>query len=120
MNSIDPRVQEIVHHTYGTWRRQDQWVAPLLIEDAEGVHMTAANGRTYLDFSSQLMCSNLGHKNQAVIEAIVQQARRLPFVAPGFTSEAAFNAVRTLAILCREVWTNISSQRRARKPTKRR
>lgn len=96
MSSIDPRVQEIAHHTYGTWRRQDQWVAPLLIEDAEGVHMTAANGRTYLDFSSQLMCSNLGHKNQAVIEAIVQQARRLPFVAPGFTSEAAFNAVRAL------------------------
>lgn len=96
MESRNAKVAEIVHHIYGTWRKQDPGAAPLLIEDAEGVYMRAADGRNYLDFSSQLMCSNLGHKNQALIEAIIQQAQRLPYVAPAFTSEAVLNAVRAL------------------------
>ena len=36
------------------------------------------------------MCSLLGHKNQAVIQAIVDQATRLPYIAPAFaTTERA-------------------------------
>jgi hypothetical protein len=27
----------IARHTYGTWKRQEFWKEPLLIEDAEGV-----------------------------------------------------------------------------------
>ena len=56
---------------YGTWRFQKGW-NPLHIVDAEGCYITDANGKRYLDFSSQLMCMNLGHKNQAVIDAIKQ------------------------------------------------
>ncbi len=33
------------------------------------------------------MCSNLGHKNKAVIEAICEQARKLPYIAPGFNCD---------------------------------
>src|SRR5208282_4352685 len=32
------------------------------------------------------MCVNLGHKNRAVIEAIVEQARTLPYIAPGYAT----------------------------------
>ena len=89
--------ETLVHqHTYGTWRRQELWKNPLLIVDAEGVTMVDESGRRYLDFSSQLMCSNLGHGNQAIIEAIVKQAERLPYVAPGFVTEAMLNAVEAL------------------------
>jgi len=35
-----------------------------------------------------LMCVNLGHKNPRVIEAIVEQARSLPYAAPSFTTDA--------------------------------
>jgi taurine--2-oxoglutarate transaminase len=35
-----------------------------------------------------LVASNLGHGNAAVSEAIAEQARTLPFVAPGFATEA--------------------------------
>lgn len=73
--------------TYGTWRRQKGWM-PREIVDAEGCYFTDAAGNRYLDFSSQLMCSNLGHKNKAVIEAICEQAMRLPYVAPSFTTRA--------------------------------
>jgi taurine---2-oxoglutarate transaminase len=34
------------------------------------------------------MCSNLGHKNKAVIDAICEQARKLPYIAPSFTCDA--------------------------------
>jgi taurine--2-oxoglutarate transaminase len=68
----------------------------LLITDADGIYFTDSNGKRYIDFSSQLMCSNLGHKNQAVIEAIVKQAEKLPYIAPGFTTEASIAAVEAL------------------------
>ena len=75
--------------TFGTWRYQKNW-KPLHIVDAEGCYFTDSSGKKYLDFSSQLMCCLLGHKNQAVIEAIADQARRLAFIAPGFaTTERA-------------------------------
>src|SRR5215204_5402379 len=73
-------------YTYGTWRFQKNW-KPLHVVDAEGCHFTDAGGNRYLDFSSQLMCSQLGHKNQAVIRAIQKQAETLPYVAPGFATD---------------------------------
>ena len=73
-------------YTYGTWRTQKSWV-PKEIVSAEGCYFTDASGQRFLDFSSQLMCSNLGHGNKAVIEAICEQARKLPYVTPGFTTE---------------------------------
>ncbi|GJQ20886.1 MAG: aspartate aminotransferase family protein [Bacteroidia bacterium] len=72
-------------YTYGTWRFQKGW-KPLHIVDAEGCFFTDAAGKQYLDFSSQLMCVTLGHKNPAVIRAIEEQARSLPYIAPGFAT----------------------------------
>jgi taurine--2-oxoglutarate transaminase len=71
---------------YGTWRFQKGW-NPLHVADAEGCYFIDGNGKRYLDFSSQLMCVNLGHKNQAVISAIEAQARALPYIAPGYATD---------------------------------
>src|SRR5579871_3258883 len=91
--------QEIVDstrkHNYGTWRFQKTW-SPLPIADAEGCYFIDANGKRYLDFSAQLMCVNLGHKNPAVIEAIEQQARALCYVAPAHTTDARAMLSRVL------------------------
>ena len=73
-------------YTYGTWRRQRGW-APIHVVDAEGCHFTDADGKKYLDFSAQLMCVTLGHKNQAVVKAIQEQAGKLAFIAPGYATE---------------------------------
>jgi taurine--2-oxoglutarate transaminase len=86
----------IARYTFGTWRRQELWKEPLLIEDAEGVYFFDVRGKRYLDFSSQMMCSNLGHKNPVIIEAIQKQAEKLSYVAPGFTSQATYNALQAL------------------------
>jgi len=96
MGELENRIKEMAKHTYGTWSRQNAWKAPLLITDAEGIYFYDNTGKRYLDFSSQLMCSNLGHKNQVVIEAIVKQAEKLPYVAPGFITEIQLEAVEAL------------------------
>ncbi len=94
MESISPEKltsQQIVDLTrtlnFGTWRFQKGWV-PMHIADAEGCYITDGSGKKYLDFSSQLMCSNLGHKNQAVIDAIAKQAQELSYAMPGYATEA--------------------------------
>jgi taurine--2-oxoglutarate transaminase len=96
MTDTAKRVQEYAAHSFHTWSRQKGWKAPLLVNDAEGVHFYDHTGKAYIDFSSQLMCSNLGHKNKAVIEAIVRQAERLPYIVPSFANEATMAAVEAL------------------------
>jgi taurine--2-oxoglutarate transaminase len=63
--------------TFGTWRFQKGW-KPLHIVDVEGCYFYDSAGNKYLDFSSQLMCVTLGHRNKAVIQAIEEQARKMP------------------------------------------
>lgn len=72
-------------NNYGTWRIQKTW-KPMHVVDAEGCYFIDAAGKRYLDFSSQLMCVNLGHKNPHVIESIAEQARELPYIAPGYAT----------------------------------
>jgi taurine---2-oxoglutarate transaminase len=91
--------EEVVQWTkklnYGTWKYQRSW-NPMHIVDAEGCYFTDAKGKRYFDFSSQLMCSNLGHKNAAVIEAIAEQARKLPYIMPGYATDTRVELSRLL------------------------
>lgn len=80
-------VQTTKELNYGTWRFQKGWT-PLHIVDAEDCYIIDAAGKRYLDFSSQLMCVNLGHKNRAVMDAIAEQAHSLPYVMPGYATTA--------------------------------
>ncbi len=96
MSNAEQKVRALTDHTFGTWSRQSAWATPKMITDAEGVYLYDDAGKRYLDFSSQLMCSNLGHKNKVIIEAIVRQAEKLPYLAPGFANEAAMAAVEAL------------------------
>ena len=73
-------------YTYGTWRFQRGW-KPLHVQRAEGCYFWDNTGKRYLDLSAQLICSNLGHQNEAVIEAICRQARELAFVGPAYACE---------------------------------
>src|SRR6266568_1723359 len=81
-------VSSITRNTnYGTWRFQKTW-KPLFIADAEGCWIIDGAGKRYLDFSAQLMCVNLGHKNPRVVESIAEQARDLAFVGPVYATSA--------------------------------
>ena len=86
----------IAEHTYGSWRPQKGWKTPLFIARAEGVYLYGEKGDAYLDFSSQLMCSNLGHGNRAILDAITEQAKKLPYIQPGFICEIKARATKAL------------------------
>ena len=65
---------------------------PLVIARASGCEVEDEAGRRYLDFSSQLVNTNIGHAHPKVVAAIQEQAAVLPTVAP-----AHANRVRGLA-----------------------
>ncbi|MDI9643746.1 MAG: aspartate aminotransferase family protein [Candidatus Verstraetearchaeota archaeon] len=97
MDGGEGRTGDILkRHLIGVWWRQRGWDAPVEIVDAEGAFLFEASGRRVLDFSSQLMCSNLGHKNRAVIESIVRQARKIPYASPAFALEVRAEAIKSL------------------------
>ena len=88
------QVSAITRQTnFGTWRFQKTW-KPLHVADAEGCWFIDGAGKRYLDFSSQLMCVNLGYKNPRVVEAIAEQARELAYIMPSYatTSRAKLSA----------------------------
>jgi len=56
------------------------------VERAKGVYFWDVNGKRYLDFNSMTMCVNIGHGDERVINAIVEQARALPYAGPPMTT----------------------------------
>lgn len=57
---------------------------PLVITKGEGIYFWDSDGKRYMDMSSQLVNLNIGHGNKKVIEAIKNQAEKLPFMGPGY------------------------------------
>lgn len=96
MSIQEDKIKKLAKHTFGTWNRQSAWASPIMVKDAQGVYFYDHNDKPYIDFSSMLICSSLGHKNQAIIEAIVKQAESLPYVAPGFVSQTTFDALEAI------------------------
>ena len=66
---------------FHSWSAQAS-INPLMVKDAEGVYVTAEDGMTYLDLSSQLVNTNIGHQHPAVVRAIQEQAATLCTIAP--------------------------------------
>jgi 4-aminobutyrate aminotransferase / (S)-3-amino-2-methylpropionate transaminase / 5-aminovalerate transaminase len=49
---------------------------PIVVTAANGAHLTADDGRTYLDFAGGIGCQNLGHGPADVVAAIHEQVDR--------------------------------------------
>ncbi len=73
-------------YTFFSWSVQGQ-VNPIPVERAEGVYFWDTDGKRYIDFSSQLMNTNIGHQHPKVVKAIQEQAAKLCFVHPGNATE---------------------------------
>lgn len=69
-------------YTFFSWSTQNQ-VNPIPVASAKGVYFFDTDGKRYLDFSSQLMNTNIGHQHPDVVQAIKDQADRICFVHPG-------------------------------------
>ena len=81
-----PVSNEYVHaldrqFVFHSWSTQGH-LNPLVIAGGEGCTLWDYDGRQYLDFSSQLVNTNIGHQHPRVIAAIQEQAATLVTVAP--------------------------------------
>ncbi|GAA0384687.1 aspartate aminotransferase family protein [Streptomyces luteireticuli] len=83
-------------HVFHSWSAQGL-IDPLAVAGAEGSYFWDFDGKRYLDFSSQLVNTNIGHQHPKVVAAIQEQAARLCTFAPGFAVEARSEAARLIA-----------------------
>jgi len=53
-----------------------------IVSGARGVHVYDTAGRAYLDGMAGLWCMNLGYGREDIVEAMAEQARRMPYFTP--------------------------------------
>ena len=91
LTSIEREKASVFH----SWSAQAS-INPLMIKDAQGVYVTGEDGTTYLDFSSQLVNTNIGHQHPSVVRAIQEQAGLLCTIAPQHGYEARYHAAELI------------------------
>ncbi|MBP7355884.1 MAG: aminotransferase class III-fold pyridoxal phosphate-dependent enzyme [Longilinea sp.] len=74
-----------LEHNFWTWSAQGK-VSPIPVKRSQGVYFWDVNDKRYLDLNSMVMCVNIGHGDQRVIQAIINQAQELPFAGPGMAT----------------------------------
>ncbi|SFC71422.1 taurine---2-oxoglutarate transaminase [Nocardioides terrae] len=82
-------------HVFHSWSAQGA-LAPLSIAGGKGCQVWDHSGRQYLDFSSQLVNTNIGHLHPKVVEAIQEQAALLPTIAPSTANLARGEAAKRI------------------------
>ncbi|MDJ0028093.1 hypothetical protein BJF87_07465 [Gordonia sp. CNJ-863] len=83
-------------HVFHSWSAQEQ-INPMTILAAEGSYVWDGEGNRLLDFSSQLVNTNIGHQHPAVVKAIQEQAAKLCTIAPQHANDARSEAARLIA-----------------------
>jgi taurine--2-oxoglutarate transaminase len=73
-------------HTIFEWSVQTK-VDPIPVARAEGVYFWTPEGKRFVDFNSQLMCTNVGHSHPRVVKAIQEQAATLAYANPFMATE---------------------------------
>ncbi|TAJ48930.1 MAG: aspartate aminotransferase family protein [Herbiconiux sp.] len=84
--TLDPADQQLTReldraHVFHSWSAQGA-LNPMVIAGGLGSTVWDFEGNEYLDFSSQLVNTNIGHQHPAVVSAIKEQADILTTVAP--------------------------------------
>ena len=83
-------------HVFHSWSAQAQ-LNPMTIVASQGSYIWDGDGNRLLDFSSQLVNTNIGHQHPRVVAAIAAQAAKLCTVAPQYVNDARSEAARLIA-----------------------
>jgi taurine--2-oxoglutarate transaminase len=78
---LDAKAIELDAYVFHSWSAQAK-LTRFVLSGGLGCRVWDNSGRTYLDFSSQLVNVNIGHQHPAVISAIQEQAGILATIAP--------------------------------------
>ena len=82
-------------HVFHSWSAQSQ-IAPLPVAGGEGSYFWDFDGKKYLDFSCQLVFTNIGFQHPKVVKAIQEQAALITAVAPQHANEARGEAAKRI------------------------
>ena len=85
-------------HVFHSWSAQGA-LAPMCVAGAEGSYFWDYDGNRFLDFSSQLVFTNVGHQHPKVVKAIQDQAAKLSTIAPQHANAARNGAAQRITDL---------------------
>lgn len=101
--SVDAARAEAAHtyeldraHVFHSWSAQAQ-IKPMTIVASDGSYVWDGDGNKLLDFSGQLVFTNIGHQHPKVVAAIQAQAAKLCTIAPQHANDARSEAARLIA-----------------------
>ncbi|WP_448073275.1 aminotransferase class III-fold pyridoxal phosphate-dependent enzyme [Georgenia yuyongxinii] len=80
-------------HVFHSWSAQGS-LDPMVVTRAEGSYLWDGDGQRYLDFSSQLVNTNIGHQHPKVVAGIKAQADKLCTISPSYANDARSEAAR--------------------------
>lgn len=83
-------------HVFHSWSAQAQ-IRPMVVTKAEGSYIWDQDDNRLLDFTSQLVYTNLGHQHPRIVRAIQEQAATLCAVAPQHANATRSEAARLIA-----------------------
>ena len=93
-------------HVFHSWSAQGA-LNPMVIAGAQGSYVYDYDGNEYLDLSSQLVNTNIGHQHPKVVAAIQAQADRLCTIAPQHANDVRGEAARLITERAPEAFTHV-------------
>ena len=79
-------IKDNLDYTLFSWGKQGG-LNPINASYAKGSYIYDRDGKKYLDFSSQLMNVNIGHGDQRITDAVVNQMKEVSYVYPGMATD---------------------------------
>jgi len=86
-------------YTLFSWSKQ-KGIRPLNIDRAKGVYLYDHDGNKIIDFSSGLVNVNIGHGDQRVTDAVVNQMQKVSYVTPSAITKVRGELGKKLAEIC--------------------
>ena len=107
----DPAKQEAVSaadhkYVFHSWSAQGA-ISPIPFASGSGSRFWDHAGKVYLDFSSQLVFTNIGHQHPKVIKAIQEQAEVLTTIAPQHANDARNEAAQRVVELAGDTFAKV-------------
>ena len=93
-------------YVFHSWSMQGN-LNPLVIAGAKGCELWDYDGKTYLDFSSQLVNVNLGYQHPRVLAAMKAQLESLVTIAPATANLARGEAAKRIIGLAPEGFSKV-------------
>ena len=73
---------------------------PVFLERGEGSHVWDGEGRRLIDFSSQMVNTNIGHSHPKVVAAIQEQAARIATIQITLTTSGVIARTARQPVRC--------------------